>query len=270
VRTDGADRVEDPWERLLSTPGRGADLDVDDDELEAALLAYKQQKAARWGAERFAAELRRRDEAEEHRQVWTGDALAAPVEASVEAQVVDGEPAAFRPEPPRIGFDPRFVVTPLRPSVDEARQGREHVAALDDVELVALVSEEVVAAEVETEAVEPEAVVPVDVDVPVDVAVPEEPAVAPRAFAPDQPWSAGTPVERSKRLPAALRHPNVPRPPAQEPTPQVQPKRRWRGKRAEPAPVRVPVISAPEWARMSPGARRLYGFEESEEQRRAG
>jgi hypothetical protein len=231
-----------------------------DEELESALLSYKQQRAAAWGAERFAAELRRRDEAEGQRQVWRNEALASPVEASVEKHVVEGEPATFRPEPPRIGFDPTFVVTPAEPVIAHAMPDvepevvEEPVAGLPDIEPMAL-----------------EEIVPVD-ETPVEEAAPVEevpvaPAVAVPRFAPDQVWSAGSP---SKRLPAALRHPHVPRPPSADPAPHAEPKRRWRGKRGQPEPVRVSTISAPEWARMSPGARRLYGFEESPGERRAG
>jgi hypothetical protein len=258
VRTDGADRVEDPWEQLLAPRDPGADADVDE-ELEAALLSYKQQRAAAWGAERFAAELRRRDEAEGQRQVWTNDAFAAPVEASVEKHVVEGEPATFRPEPPRIGFDPSFLVTPLEPAIAEV---------VPDV--VPEVAEEPVAGVPDVEPVAHEEIVPVD-EAPVEEVAPEQipvaPAVAVPRFAPDQVWSAGSP---SKRIPAALRHPHVPRPPTADPMPHAEPKRRWRGKRGEPEPVHASTISAPEWARMSPGARRLYGFEESREERRAG
>jgi hypothetical protein len=274
VRTDGADRVGDPWDELLRTPVPGADPDVDD-ELEAALLSYKQRRAARWGAERFAEELRRRDEAEEHRQVWTSEALAAPVEASVESQVVDGEPATFRPEPPRIGFDASFLVTTMHPSIPE-------VVAEEVVEERAPVTAPPPAAIVEPVAVEegPDEVSPVDetpdgialVDVAPQEIVPEPVAAAvpvarPR-FVPDEAWSAG--AASSKRLPAALRHPHVPRPPKPEPVSETQPKRRWRDKRGQPEPMRPARISAPDWARMSPGARRLYGFDESDEERRAG
>jgi hypothetical protein len=57
----------------------------------------------------------------------------------------------------------------------------------------------------------------------------------------------------------AVRHPHVPRPPAPDPVPQ--PKRRRRHRREPAAPTTSFVISAPEWARMSPGARRLYGLD---------
>jgi len=230
-----------------------------DEELEAALLSYKQRRAAAWGAERFAAELRRRDEAEEHRQVWTSEALAAPVEASVVNQVVEGEPTTFRPEPPRIGFDPSFLVTPAEPAIAEV---------VPDV--VPEVVEEPVEAVPDVEPVAHEEVEPVDRASIEEAATEEAPVAAgvtvPR-FLPDQAWSAGTP---SKRLPAALRHPHVPRPPTPDPVSHAEPKRRWRGKRGQPEPVHTSAISAPEWARMSPGARRLYGYDELDEQRRAG
>jgi hypothetical protein len=56
-----------------------------------------------------------------------------------------------------------------------------------------------------------------------------------------------------------IRHPHVPRPPQPEPAPK--PKRRRRDRKQMEAPTPSFVISAPEWARMSPGARRLYGLE---------
>jgi hypothetical protein len=150
-------------------------------------------------------------------------------------------------------------VTPLEPAIAEV---------VPDV--VPEVAEESVAGVPDVEPVAHEEIVPVD-GAPVEEVAPEQipvaPAVAVPRFAPDQVWSAGSP---SKRLPAALRHPHVPRPPSADPAPHAEPKRRWRGKRGQPEPVRVSTISAPEWARMSPGARRLYGFEESPGERRAG
>jgi len=60
--------------------------------------------------------------------------------------------------------------------------------------------------------------------------------------------------------PETVRHPHVPRPPAGEP--DARGKRRRRKRNAAPAAETLPpAISAPEWARMSPGARRLYGFD---------
>jgi len=241
-----------------------------DEELEAALLSYKQRRAARWGAERFAEELRRRDEAEEHRQVWTSEALAAPVEASVEAQVVDGEPATFRPEPPRIGFDASFLVTTEHPPIPVAVEAPSAVEEPVAEERVPAIPADAVRADEPPEEVAPTEVAPPEVQPPETVPEPVAAAVpvAQPRFVPDQAWSAG--ATASKRLPVALRHPHVPRPPKPEPVAQTEPKRRWRGKRGHPEPVQASAISAPEWARMSPGARRLYGSEGSDEERRAG
>ena len=58
----------------------------------------------------------------------------------------------------------------------------------------------------------------------------------------------------------AVRHPNVPRPPAVEPE-QRSKRPRWKRDRAPADEALPPAISAPEWARMSPGARRLYGVD---------
>ena len=70
----------------------------------------------------------------------------------------------------------------------------------------------------------------------------------------------GPPVTPTAEPAMAVRHPHVPRPPAVEPDPEA--KRRWRKRdRASTAETLPPTISAPEWARMSPGARRLYGFD---------
>ena len=252
VRTDGADRGGDPWDELLAlrTPEAGPDVD---EELEAALLAYKQQKAARWGAERFADELRRRDEAEEARPVWTGEALSPPVEASVEAQAVGGEPVTFLAEPRRIGFDPRFVIDreeSVSPPAPEAEPELEP--------------------ELESELVpEPESE-PIREQEPAREPKPMEPAVQLPRFVPDVAWSAGARAGKLERLPAALRNPHVPRPPAPDPQPMARSRRRRGGKHAGPQPVPTPTITDAEWARMSPGARRLYGFEEPPSARRAG
>jgi hypothetical protein len=63
----------------------------------------------------------------------------------------------------------------------------------------------------------------------------------------------------------AVRHPHVPRPPAPPEPPGPSKRRRWgRAASTEPAPAAVPPqISAPEWARMSPGARKLYGVDDA-------
>jgi hypothetical protein len=235
VRTDGADRVGDPWDQEPGTQLAGVGPDVDEG-VEAALLAYAHRKAARWGAERFAAEMRRRDEADVRPPMWTSEALAPPVEASVEAQVVQGEPATFRPEPPRIGFDQTFfVVAPEAPSPEVVLQPEP-------------LPEPTAPAEVGSPFAEPEELVEDPLEPPAEPAeVLAEPDV-------DSP----------------TRHPYVPRPPAPAEPERRSTRRTWRGKRGEPEPVRPSVITAPEWARMSPGARRLYGIEEPPGARRAG
>lgn len=285
MQTDGADRVEDPWDELYTS----MTSDVDE-ELEAALLTYKQQRAARWGAERFADELRRRDEAEGFRPMWTSEVLSPPVEASVEAQVVDGDPVPFRPEPPRVGFDPRFVVDPVEVATTQVEDEPEPVAlaepeAEDPVEPAPGPAPE---SDIE---VAPEPNIDVVIEPTIEVAAEPEPEPGPEPeaapqpelevdpllvpqprFVPDAAWSAGSRAGgKLERLPAALRHPHVPRPPAPDPQPGAAKRRRgWRGKQPQPEPARSQSISSAEWARMSPGARRLYGIEEPPEARRAG
>jgi hypothetical protein len=242
-----------------------------DEELEAALLSYKQQKAARWGAERFADELRRRDEAEEARPVWTGEALSPPVEASVEAQAVGGEPVTFLAEPRRIGFDPRFVIDreeSVSPPAPEAEAGPELEPELEselESELVPEPDSEPIREQ--EPAPEPE---PIREQEPAPEPEPMEPAVQLPRFVPDAAWSAGARAGKLERLPAALRNPHVPRPPAPDPQPMARSRRRRGGKHAGPQPVPTPTITDAEWARMSPGARRLYGFEDPPSARRAG
>lgn len=97
------------WLEDLRTWGDGsADPEAEDDGVEAALLTYARMKASRWGAERFAAEFRRRDE-EEQRQLRAEAAqrsmlrtgprpirrpmmLTGLVDASVEDRVIGAEP----------------------------------------------------------------------------------------------------------------------------------------------------------------------------------
>ncbi len=97
------------WLEDLRTWGDGsAEPDAEDDGVEAALLTYARMKASRWGAERFAAEFRRRDE-EEQRQLRAEAAersmlrtgprpirrpmmLTGLVDASVEDRVIGAEP----------------------------------------------------------------------------------------------------------------------------------------------------------------------------------
>jgi len=71
----------------------------------------------------------------------------------------------------------------------------------------------------------------------------------------------GPPVTPTAEPTTTVRHPHVPRPPSVEPDPETKRRRRKRD-RASDAATLPPAISAPEWARMSPGARRLYGFDD--------
>jgi hypothetical protein len=88
--------------------------------------------------------------------------------------------------------------------------------------------------------------------------VPEPVAVAPVAVEP----VAVEPAAPDPTVPtAAIRHPHVPRPPA--PEPPAKSRRRRRDRKRVEASAPSFVISAPEWARMSPGARRLYGLDAS-------
>jgi hypothetical protein len=161
--------------RLDETP-QTFRVDLEDERIEHALLAYAQRSAARVGAEWFAAEFARREEEERlQRQGALGSRKIVDepvpeslpevtlIDASVEDEVVGGAPAG-------LGIEP----------------------------------------------------------------------VPPAA-------------------PPAMRHPHVPRPPALEPAPER--KRRRRDRKLVETSTGSPVISAPEWARMSPGARRLYGLE---------
>jgi hypothetical protein len=83
-------------------------------------------------------------------------------------------------------------------------------------------------------------------------ASPLKPTVEPEAVEPEA-------VEPEAVEPEpVVRHPHVPRPPDVAPNPRAKRGRRKRGREPE-AQALPPAISAPEWARMSPGARRLYG-----------
>ena len=166
---------DDEWR--LSDGSFALSADLDDHELELALLAAAQKSAARMGAEWYAAEFARRDEEDrqqrERAELWetSADALESPVvpdtslvDAWVEDSVVGGTPVGLG------------IASPTPPP---------------------------------------------------------EPAI---------------------------RHPEVPRPPGQEPAPS--PKRRRRGRKMEQARTPSRAISVSEWARMTPAARRLYVFDE--------
>src|SRR4029077_21262380 len=96
------------WLEDLRTWGDGSDVPEEDDGIEAALLNYGRMRASRWGAERFAAEFRRRDEEEQQelraeaaersllrsdrRPVRRPMMLTGLVDASVEDKVIGAEP----------------------------------------------------------------------------------------------------------------------------------------------------------------------------------
>ena len=84
-----------------------------------------------------------------------------------------------------------------------------------------------------------------------------EPAPQP-PLDPEPPLKPEPPLEPEPEPPPFMRHPHVPRPPSPEPA--YESKRRRRRKTVQ-VPTPQFVISAPEWARMSPGARRLYGVD---------
>jgi hypothetical protein len=91
-----------------------------------------------------------------------------------------------------------------------------------------------------------------------------EPAPEPLA-APEPEPEPAQPEPEPVPAPPVMRHPHVPRPPAPPEAATPAKRRRWgRAAVSEPPPTPVPPqISAPEWARMSPGARKLYGVEGS-------
>jgi hypothetical protein len=93
---------------------------------------------------------------------------------------------------------------------------------------------------------QPEALPPVVLETAAEPVAAEPVAVEPVAAEPTAP---NRPIS----------HPHVPRPPAPEPPSESKRRRRHHNRTEEPAPSFV--ISAPEWARMSPGARRLYGLD---------
>ncbi len=162
--------------RLSETPETFR-VDIEDERMEHALLAYAQRSAARVGAEWFAAEFARREEEERLQR-----------EGAARSRETVDEPAP----------DPSPEVTLVDASVED----------------------DVVGGAPEGIGIEP---------------------MPPPA-------------------PPMMRHPHVPRPPAPEPAPEPKRRRRRDRKRVE-ALMPSPAISAPEWARMSPGARRLYGLD---------
>jgi hypothetical protein len=137
MRTEG-DRVDElrrEWVEDLP-----AEADHDDEQLEAALLAYAHRKATRWGAERFAAEFERRDEEERRltgagtppfRYPWEPDEIVPPpssvlsglVDAAVQEQVIRADPAELDlVEPPKIRH--AHVPRPTPPEPEPPRRAR--------------------------------------------------------------------------------------------------------------------------------------------------
>ena len=144
MRTEGADRVDELRGGSLERPA--SEADDDEEQLEAALLAYAHQEATRWGAERFAAEFERRDEEERRltgagtppfRYPWEPDEIAPPpssvlsglVDAAVQEQVIRADPAELDlVEPPKIrhAHVPRPALA--EPEPPRRRRRRERVA----------------------------------------------------------------------------------------------------------------------------------------------
>jgi hypothetical protein len=195
--------------------------DLEDERMERALLAYAHRSASRVGAEWFAAEFARRDE-EERLQ---------------EARAVSQREALDAPV--RVP-DPTPETTLIDASVEDAVVGGPQTGlGLPPLTRAAVVEPE--------PAAEPAR--------PMVEATPQPSLIAVEVV--PQPLVAEPVPEPQPQAP--IRHPHVPRPPAPEPA--AQPKRRRRHGRQAVAPTPAFVISAPEWARMSPGARRLYGLD---------
>ncbi len=248
MASGGADRIEQDltWADVAAPM-----IDPDEDSgVEDALLAYAHRKAARTGAEWFAAEWQRRDEAE-------GEGVARPfepaaastfattlrpipqhdegvVDAEVEANVVNEGPAGLglRPEQPK----PAVVAPPVAEPAPEPEPAPPSVVA-------------------------PRAVLAPVVATPVPAPVTPAPVIAATA----SPVVEAAQPANPETAPPALRHPTVPRPPVVEEPEPTSRKERRRNKRKraleEPVAAMPPMFTAGEWARMSPGARRLYGMD---------
>ena len=138
MRTEGADRGDELRGGSLERPA--SEADHDEEQLEAALLAYAHRKATRWGAERFAAEFERRDEEERRltgagtppfRYPWEPDEIAPPpssvlsglVDAAVQEQVIRADPTELDlAEPPKIRH--AHVPRPAPPEHEPPRRAR--------------------------------------------------------------------------------------------------------------------------------------------------
>jgi len=154
MRTEG-DRVDElrrEWVEDLP-----AEADHDDEQLEAALLAYAHRKATRWGAERFAAEFERRDEEERRltgagtppfRYPWEPDEIVPPpssvlsglVDAAVQEQVIRADPAELDlVEPPKIRH--AHVPRPAKPEPEPRRRARRLRRERDVPQRASVISE---------------------------------------------------------------------------------------------------------------------------------
>jgi len=138
MRIEGVDRVDEL--RAAWVEGPEPEADHEDEQLEAALLAYAHRKATRWGAERFAAEFERRDEEERQltgagtppfRYPWEPDevaplpssVLSGLVDAAVQEQVIRADPAELDlVEPPKIRH--AHVPRPAPPEPEPPRRAR--------------------------------------------------------------------------------------------------------------------------------------------------
>jgi hypothetical protein len=119
--------------------------------VEAALLRYAQQRATKWGADRFAAEFRRRDLEERWLEAsrsdttpytqhsapveWRLDALSGPVDASAQGQVVGtdrAEPRFLRPKYQRHASVPRPPEQDHQPDRGRARRRKRSRSAISD------------------------------------------------------------------------------------------------------------------------------------------
>jgi hypothetical protein len=126
---------------------------VTEEELvEAALLKYAQQRATKWGADRFAAEFKRRDLEERwleasrsHTTPYTqptaapetrlADALSGPVDATAQGQVVGADRAELRflrPKYERHASVPRPPEQESQPHRGRARARKRSRSAIDD------------------------------------------------------------------------------------------------------------------------------------------
>ena len=245
-----AGRVDDPW---LMSDGSAAIAEEDiDPTVELALLSYAQRSAARSGAEWFAAEFQRREDEEQRQREladWPDPAAATGqdvglVDASVENDLIGGAPTGLG-----------FGRPPLLEPIHEEPEPEAPVEVDVDPE-----SEPEPEPEPEPEQDPEPKPEPEPEPAAVVTTIEPEPLPAPKPSVWDLPplVSPTTAAEETE----SLRHPHVPRPPRVDVAPE--PKKRWRRRdRDLHTPVeRAPFISAPEWARMSPGARKLYGLEE--------